>query len=526
MPLHSSDPAKAEKSDRGNRLDSWKEIAAYLGRGERTVKRWESDRGLPAYRVPGGGRACVYAYTAELDEWLGSEKAHGLEASGGAAPKTGTGNGHKIIELPTEAPHLTSLARVEEAVPRTQVRSIWLLAISVVLLLGLGGLLFYLFNLGNVSEHLSTSLRSLFVQNSSSSDQSSSSRDTQSEKQLAHALYLRGRFEWNQRTPDSLNRALDYFTQAIVHDPTNAQAYAGMADTYLLLREYSTMPENEAYARATAAAKKGIELDGNLAEAHRALAFAETNGNWDFINGEKEFHRAIQLNPTDPLAHLWYANSFSLPGRFHECLEEINRAQELDPASHAILADKGMMLFKAGKKEEAIELLKEVEHTDPEFRSPHFYLMLIAFWTRDYPTYLAEGEQAAHAINDPILKETLTAARVGYSHGGERGLLRSLYASQRNYYAIGKLPGTILAHTCIPMGKKEEALQIMQDEYDRHSAVFLAYLSDPDLVTLKDEPRYKALIKKLDFPVHAQELTPNSLAAVTNTPARGSSASH
>jgi tetratricopeptide (TPR) repeat protein len=113
------------------------------------------------------------------------------------------------------------------------------------------------------------------------------------EKQLAHDLYLRGRFEWNKRTPDSLNRALDYFTQSIVHDPANAQAYVGLADTYNLLREYTLMLEDQAYKRAIAAARKAIQLDDSLAEAHRSLAFDEVWGNWDFQTGEREFQRAI-----------------------------------------------------------------------------------------------------------------------------------------------------------------------------------------------------------------------------------------
>ncbi len=526
MPLHSTDPVKPEKSDRGGRLDSWKEIAAYLGRGERTVKRWESDRGLPAYRVPGGGRACVYAYTAELDEWLGSQKVHGLETSGDSAAKVPPAVSPKIIELPGEGLGLTIAPDPKVSAGPSKLRDYGMLTLSGLLVVGIVVLLFYLASLGDLNGRISASLRSLLTQERSGSNRSQTSGNPDSEIQQAHELYLKGRFAWNQRTPDSLNRALDYFTQSIVHDPANAQAYAGLADTYLLLREYTTMPENEAYARAIAAARKAVELDDSLAEAHRALAFALTNGNWDFVNGEREFRRAIQLNPSDPLSRLWYANSFASPGRFRECLEEINRAQELDPTSHAVLADKGMMLFKTGKKEEAIEVLREVEHTDPEFRSPHFYLMLIGFWLHDYPTYLAEGEQAAHSVNDPVLKDTLTAAREGYAQGGERGLLRRLYVAQKGYYAAGKLSGSILAHTCVQMGKKDEALQIMKEEYTQHSAVFLAYLSDPDLLTLKDDPRYKELVKKINFPTSGLEVTPNTLAIATHPPSQLSPSSH
>ena len=526
MPPQPADRAKIVKIDRGTRLDSWKEVAAYLGRGERTVKRWESERGLPAYRVPGGGRACVYAYTAELDEWLGSEKAKGLEASREAAQKAEPAYGFSTSEVAVERPSLASASLPEVPASRPSKRGTWLLAFSGLLLISIVGMAVYLADLRTADSRISARLRSLFTQSPPNPDQHVSATVTDSEKSLAHDLYLKGRYEWNQRTPDSLNRALDYFTQAIVHDPGDARTYVGLADTYLLLREYSTMPESEAYARAIAAARKAVELDDSLAEAHRALAFAETNGNWDFVSGENEYRRAIQLNPTDPLARLWFANSFASPGWLRESLAEIDRAQELDPSSHAILADKGLLLYKAGKKQEGIELLKEVERTDPEFRSPHFYLMLIGFWLRDYPTYLKEGEQAAQAVNDPVLMDTLAKARAGYALDGERGLLRNLYNAQTKYYAAGKTPGMTLARTCLRIGKKEQALQLMQEDYARHSAAFLWCLSDPDFLSLKDDPKYKELLKKINFPALPQDVPPNILAGVANPPSRVPSEPH
>jgi len=520
MPSQPADRSKIVKIDRGARLDSWKEIAAYLGKGERTVKRWETERGMPAYRVPGGGRACVYAYTAELDEWLTSVKAPGWEGSKETSPKIEPAKGPATNELAAASSRSASAALLEAPVQRRGIRGNWILAFSALLLVSLAGMAVYLADLRPADSRMSARLRSPFTQSQPKSNPPVSGSASDVEKTLAHDLYLKGRYAWNQRTPDSLNRALDYFTQAVVHDPGNASAYAGMADTYILLREYSTMPESDAYTRAIAAARKAVELDDSLAEAHRALAFAETNGNWDIVNGEKEFRRAIQLNPTDPLARLWYANSFALPGRFRECLEEINKAQELDPSSHAILADKGLMLFKAGKKEEAIALLKEVERTDPEFRSPHFYLMLIGFSIRDYPNYLMEGDKAAQAVNDPVLKGTLAAARAGYARDGEPGLLRNLYAVQMKYYAAGKIPGMYLARTCILMGKKQEALQYIAEDYARHSAVFLWCLSDPDFLTLKDEPKYKALLKKANFSEVSQDVPAATLAGMDDPPSR------
>jgi tetratricopeptide (TPR) repeat protein len=243
-----------------------------------------------------------------------------------------------------------------------------------------------------------------------------------------------------------------------------------------------------------------VELDDSLSEAHRALAFAEFWGNWDFVDAEKEFHRAIELNLKDPVARRWYANSFAMPGRIDECLEQIDKAQELDTSSPATLADKGVMLFNAGKTEETIEVLEEVERTNPEFRSPHYYMMLINLYLRRYQAYLAEGQKTAEIEGDPVLRDIITSAREGYAQDGARGLLRNLYARQKEYYLAGKLMGTMLAKTCILMGRKQEALHLLEDAYARHEPYFLVCLMDRDLLTLKDEPRYRALVRKINFP--------------------------
>jgi len=324
---------------------------------------------------------------------------------------------------------------------------------------------------------------------------------SEQEKNVARDLYLKGRYEWNQRTPESLYRALEFFNQSIAHDPGYANAYAGLADTYVLLREYSTASDMDVFPRALAAARKAVELDDSLADAHRSLAFAEMYGSWDFADAEKEFRRAIELNPTDPQVRLWYANAFGVKGRFAEALKQIDKAQELDPSSNATLADKGYLLYNAGETQRAIETLKEVEHSVPEFRSPHAYLMEISFNMRDYPSYLEEGEKSALASNDPVLRDIIASARAGYEHDGANGLLKRLYAKQKEYSQAGRLSDVILAKTCLAMGKRQEALTLLENAYVRHDATVLACLSHPDLLTLKDEPRYMVLLKKINFPV-------------------------
>jgi tetratricopeptide (TPR) repeat protein len=512
--------------DLGRRLDGWKDIAAYLGKVERTVKRWDADRGLPTHRVPGGGRASVYAYTRELDEWLKSSKA--VEADGTLDPaideqEAKPADNSTKIPAP-EVKELPSPRLVEEREigPRRQLPRKGLLAVFALLLAGIIGAAVNSLAVRAASERFAQLLPGHLGRRLAEPTLGATTSVSPVEKKQAHDLYLKGRFEWSQRTPDSLNRALDYFTQALVHDPGNAEAYAGLADTYDLLREYSTMPDSDAYQRAIAAARKAVELDDSSEEAHRALAFAEFYGSWDFADGEKEFQRAIELNPNDPLAHKWYANAICLLGLCAEALKEINIAQELDPSSLSLVADKGQIMFYSGQREEGIAMLKEVERSSPEFVSPHYYRMRIAFDSRDYPDYLAEEKTVAESKNDSVLKDIIAASQSGYSHGGERGLLLALYEKQEKYYAEGSVSAADLAQTCDRLGKKAEALRLIKEACARHDFLALA----AKLPSLKDDPEYKTLMSGVRPSGAGVQWLPSLQFAARHDPTRGNPKSH
>jgi len=507
MPPRVTGPARAENSNMGSRLDCWKDIAAYLGRGERTVKRWETERGLPIHRVPGEGRATVYAYTAQLDEWLKSGKAQAPEIS---PEETGTDEAEAASNIAGAAPDgpvLRTLPDLGTSAARPSPKWRWLLPVCGFLL---AGITVYSGAVRNAGLRFSHALPSLFSKSKVKLDGSSSSRVSDSDKSVARDFYLKGRYEWSERTPDSLHRALDDFTQAVVHDPGDAKAYVGLADTYNLLREYSTMPQTDAYLRAIAAAKRAVDLDDSLPEAHRALAFAEFYGNWDFVDGEREFHRAIELDPMDATAHRWYGNAIAVQGRFDEGLRELDKARELDPSSHSNLADKGFTLFESGKRQEGIELLKDVERSAPELRSPHAYLMRISLQQRDFPTFLAEGQKAAESSNDPVLKDRMESAKAGYARDGERGLLNDLHSKEQECYVAGKMSGVFLAQTCVAMGHRQEALQLLEQAYNRHDLEFIGITFQQDLRSLKNDPGYQTLLKKINFPPASQKASPSA----------------
>ena len=490
---------------RGSRLDCWKEIAAFLGRSEKTVRRWETDRGLPIHRAPGAGRTAVYAFTAELEQWLKSGRSDDADPPANNPRDLPARTPPATLDATPSAvaPHRALVAESDSALtPRPPVSIIRgkRLLITLTAAAAIAAVAVAVRHRSLIAGTPPSRVLTAATTSTASHSADPHLRSSDTEKTRAHEFYLKGRYEWNQRTPDSLNRALDDFTQAVVHDPNDARSYAGLADTYNLLHIYSTLPLTESFPRAIAAAKRAVALDDSLAEAHRALAFAEFYGAGDWVASEREFRRAIQLDPRDPITRRWYGNAFAMPGRFEQSMQQFDKAQELDPASHSTLCDKGIVLVNFGRREEGIALLKNVERTDPGFYSSHIYLMQVAFETRDYSTFFDEGAKAAAIRNDTVLKDTLASAREGYRRNGENGLLQNFYAKQREYYVQGKLPGGILAITCVAMGRREEAIQLLEADYTRHEADALWCLTDPLLRSLNSEPRYKDLVRNINFP--------------------------
>ncbi len=316
----------------------------------------------------------------------------------------------------------------------------------------------------------------------------------------AEEFYLKGRYYWEKRTPDSLNKAVDSFMQAIVHDPGYAPAYVGLADCYNLLREYTVMPASEAYPRALAAAKKAVELDPQSSEAHASFAFVSFFGMWDAATADREFRRALELNPSNAIAHHWYATYLECLRRYPESLAEIERAQALEPASKSVLADKGAILFDAGRLKDAIALLKQMEENEPDFISPHRYLKFIYLLTADYPHYLAEARSEAVLMHDSSALAVVEATEKGFANGGGRGLRESLRRQQTKLYERGLLSPYFLAVTCSLQGNKQEALRYLKTAYDQHADGLFQIETDHAFDNLHDEPAFRQLLAEVGLP--------------------------
>ena len=316
----------------------------------------------------------------------------------------------------------------------------------------------------------------------------------------AEDFYLKGRFYWNERTPDSLNKAVDFFTQSIVHDPTYAPAYVGLADCYNLLREYSVMPATEAYPRALAAAKKATEIDDSSSEAHASLGFVSFFGMWDFPTADREFRRAIALDPKNGIAHHWYATTLSAVARYPESIAEIERAQALDPASKSILADKGRLLWIADRREEAMALLKQMEAAEPSFMSPHRYLKTAYRDMGDYPNYLLEMKHEALLTRDHREMVVVEAAAKGFASGGEQGLLRNQLQEEKKFYELGQYSPYMVAETCALLGDKAAALQYLEAAYTKRADELTNILTDPAFRNMRGDPTFRQFVAKIGFP--------------------------
>jgi tetratricopeptide (TPR) repeat protein len=322
-----------------------------------------------------------------------------------------------------------------------------------------------------------------------------------SAQSAAAQLYLKGRYYWSKRTPEDLPKAVDFFTQSIVTDPGYAKAYVGLADSYGLLREFAAMPDSEAWPRALAAARKAVELDDSLAEAHSSLGFALFYGSLDLKGGEREFKRAVELNPNYSEAHHWYGTALMTVGRLAEASEELARARELEPASRSILADQGLLLFYAGKRAQAIEQLQQIEAAEPSFRSAHLYLAYIYFNGQEVQSYLMEARKAAESSHDPVELAIVKEAEQGFASGDRPGMLQHLLNAQKRFNGEGRFPTFRVAETSALMGNKDQALKYLQSSYDQRELYVAAVPVSPAFADLHGEPRYRRVIAQLGLDV-------------------------
>jgi TolB-like protein/DNA-binding winged helix-turn-helix (wHTH) protein/Flp pilus assembly protein TadD len=310
----------------------------------------------------------------------------------------------------------------------------------------------------------------------------------------AYDLCLKGRYFWNQRTSDGFHRAIDYFQQAVAKDPSYARAYAGLADSYALLSGYKTTPQIEFMPQARAAALKALELDDRLAEAHTSLALITENYDWDWQTAEKEYRRAIELNPNYATAHHWFAEYLTWRGRFDEALRESEIARHLDPLSLIIAADNGAILYFSRQYDRAIEQFKAVRELDPNFSRAG-----LIRWAYDqkgmFKDALADTEAQRRIYGDqPWAWSSLAYI---YGRSGQSAQAQHALAKLQELNRRGELDPAVIAWAYLGMGDKDRALVWLEKAYIQHSNLMVTLKVEPAFDPLRKDPRFENLLRRV-----------------------------
>src|SRR6266404_2210376 len=298
----------------------------------------------------------------------------------------------------------------------------------------------------------------------------------------AYRLYLEGRQEWYGRTPEGIKKSVELFQRAIVADPNYALAYAGLSDTYCVATGYGVLIQpKQAYALADEASRKALELDDTLPEAHTARAMVLANeGKWN--DTEKEFRRAIELNPNDTTAHYFYAFIFLMPqNRIEESLEEFRKALSLDPLSGIVNVNYGLTLMVAHRTPEAIVQMQKVLERDPAFAPANYYLSQV---------YASTGRYA-EAVSE--LKKIASPPIPGSFSGDAQGYLR---------LALDPRMGTptLVAVVYALMGNRDKTFEYLEKAYAEQDTELMASIRFPAFDVLRGDTRFKDLMRRIGLP--------------------------
>jgi TolB-like protein/DNA-binding winged helix-turn-helix (wHTH) protein len=313
----------------------------------------------------------------------------------------------------------------------------------------------------------------------------------------AYEAYLKGRYFWNKRTPDGLNKSIEYFQEAIAKDPSFAAAYAGLADSYSILGS-DVLPADVANSKARAAASKAIELDPAIAEGHAAMALVKFYYDWNWKQSEEEFRRAIELNPNYATAHQWYSYYLTAMLRFPEAVEQAEAAQQIDPLSLSINTSVATRYRHAGRYDDAVQLNRRTLEMDPSFLPAHFSLAAV---------YENQGAQQ-QAIDEykkvielrPGDPSALAALAYIYARSGQqheaRKIIRQLTDISKQHYVSSFEFATVYAG----LDDADSAMLWLEKSYRQRESQMPFIESDERFNSLHSDSRYQNLVHRLGFP--------------------------
>jgi len=316
----------------------------------------------------------------------------------------------------------------------------------------------------------------------------------------AHELLLKGNFYFEKWNKAGFEKAAEYFNQSAQKEPQNARAYAGLAIAYAGLGIF----DPSAYPKEEAAALQALKIDDNLGEAHNALAWAKFTLDWDTVAAEREFRRAIELNPNDARAHSWYGIFLAMLGRIEDSLREVRRTRELDPLSFAKTSLAWRTYYNARDYEQGIQLLQNVAEMDPSFLATYHHLILFYDQKDELDKAIQVREDIAKFDKGHAKEWTLQSVllRKAYAASGARG-----YWNQELEFLKPKKTGTaqdrlccdpIIAVVYMRLGRKEEAMGSLQQAFNNHLPYLIWDLpASPGLDPLRSDPRFADMLARV-----------------------------
>ncbi len=310
----------------------------------------------------------------------------------------------------------------------------------------------------------------------------------------AYDLYLKGRYFWNKRSGEGFRQAADYFQQAIEKDPNYGRAYAGLADTFSLMSTWYVGPQSELMPKARTAALRALQLDDRLAEAHASLALIKENYDYDFTESEKEFQRAIQLDPQYATAHQWYAEFLSWQGRFPEAFAESERARQLDPLSLIIAADHASILYDSHQYENALKQNLSILELDPDFDHARTALIPCYFHLGRYD----DAIDAIHRLEGRGGGAWMLAWKAAvYQRWGREEEARETVAKLEQLAGsrLDRTPALLIVYSSA--GQKDRTLELLETAYLQHSNVVAQIKVDPMYDPFRSDPRFIDLLRRV-----------------------------
>ena len=581
---------------RGRRLESWKEIAAYLGRDVTTVRRWEKREGMPVHRHVHDKGGSVYAFSSELDAWLQSRKLRLEEEDEGDKAETpvdaesdhgpeGTprarlwlvvagmavlallsvtyvlirshaGNSRQakissLAVLPlknlsgdstqeyladgmTEAligrlsgirdlrvisrtsvmrfkdtqlsvPEIARTLRVDAIVEGSVIREGSRIRVHAQLIRGATDEHIW-------SEEYPREYRSLLevqeevarriaeqIQISLTPEDRARLASTQPVDPEAHENYLKGRYYFNQRTGDALNKSIASFQQAIARDSRYALAYSGLADAYAMLGFRGAFPSKDALSRAKTAALKAIELDETLTEPHASLAFIAETHEWDWATAEREYKRALELSPSDARTHNWYAGYLMYVGRFDDGISEARCARDLDPLSLPINNALAGRLLAGSRYDEALKQVQKTLELDAHFAPAHQTLGWVYLHSGNQEEAIREFQSALQLTGTADADLQLDLG-IAYAVTGKRDEARRILAKLENLHEQGGVPSGSVGILHGALGESNEAFAWLEKAYEERDPQLTYIKAGRRFEPLRKDPRFSELVHRLGLP--------------------------